>query len=473
MEPDVHYSDARVPCKTCGRSFAPEVLAKHANICKKNAASSQKRKTFDSSKQRVVECEISMKQIRKTQKSEIKPPKNHWREKHADFINAIRNAKGVQKAIDSGGPLPPPPPPSINPDYIQCPYCSRRFNQQAAERHINFCKEQQSRLPRAKPDAAATAKQNARIGYQAPKLKPKAPAGTGVGGPGAAGQSRVGAPAGRGAATRGGVTPGRGRATAATGKATKHWSFLLLCRYRAGDSRGGGGRGRQQQQQQLRAGSVPRTHSTEQTHHDSYSQRQQHHQQKQYQRHHYQDPHERQEQHPHQQQQSSPDTEGPDDFYNSPQDFYTPYISPRHRGAPTAGASSSQGNVSSRYGDSSSYTNKNNGGYSGRHQQLQQYSSRSNGSNSPYQNVEERSRRADGMPVRARISADTQHHYLSTVDGDDTQEGPGSCSSTPGSSRRGHVQSTPAPFCYECGAKYPVAGAKFCCQCGVKRATCR
>jgi len=31
-------------------------------------------------------------------------------------------------------------------DYEQCPYCDRRFNPKAAERHISFCKEQQKRL---------------------------------------------------------------------------------------------------------------------------------------------------------------------------------------------------------------------------------------------------------------------------------------------------------------------------------------
>ncbi|XP_059139966.1 zinc finger C2HC domain-containing protein 1A-like [Physella acuta] len=190
-DPEVQYSDTRVPCKICGRSFAPEVLTKHSNVCKKTAASASKRKPFDSSKQRVIEGELSLKQIKQAQKKEIKPPKSHWREKHEDFINAVRNARGVQAAIDSGGPLPPPPPPSINPDYIQCPYCSRRFSPQAADRHINFCKEQQSRLPRSKPSPVAAAKQNTRLNYQAPKPKakttpaaapaPSAPAGRGSG----------------------------------------------------------------------------------------------------------------------------------------------------------------------------------------------------------------------------------------------------------------------------------------------------
>lgn len=32
-------------------------------------------------------------------------------------------------------------------DYIQCPYCQRRFNQSAADRHIKFCQEQAARMP--------------------------------------------------------------------------------------------------------------------------------------------------------------------------------------------------------------------------------------------------------------------------------------------------------------------------------------
>lgn len=31
-------------------------------------------------------------------------------------------------------------------DYIQCPYCQRRFNENAADRHISFCKEQAARI---------------------------------------------------------------------------------------------------------------------------------------------------------------------------------------------------------------------------------------------------------------------------------------------------------------------------------------
>ncbi|BFZ11334.1 hypothetical protein BsWGS_14372 [Bradybaena similaris] len=170
MEED-QYSEERIPCSICGRSFAPEVLKKHSNVCKKSAATAAKRKPFDSSKQRVLEGELSLKQIKEAQKKEIKPPKSHWREKHQDFINAVRNARGLQAAISSGGPLPPPPPPSANPDYVQCPHCSRRFNQSAAERHISFCKDKQSKLPKDKPGSSASAKPNTRVNPSKPKAK--------------------------------------------------------------------------------------------------------------------------------------------------------------------------------------------------------------------------------------------------------------------------------------------------------------
>lgn len=42
--------------------------------------------------------------------------------------------------------MPAHKPSEPNPDYVQCPYCKRRFQESAAERHIPFCKEQNSRL---------------------------------------------------------------------------------------------------------------------------------------------------------------------------------------------------------------------------------------------------------------------------------------------------------------------------------------
>ncbi|XP_049978222.1 zinc finger C2HC domain-containing protein 1B [Alexandromys fortis] len=130
------------PCEVCGRRFAADVLERHGPICKK--LFNKKRKPFNSLKQRLQGTDIPT--VIKPPQSKVQPVrKSNWRQQHEDFINAIRSAKECALAIKEGRPLPPPPPPTINPDYIQCPYCKRRFNETAAQRHINFCKDQSSR----------------------------------------------------------------------------------------------------------------------------------------------------------------------------------------------------------------------------------------------------------------------------------------------------------------------------------------
>ncbi|XP_073487949.1 zinc finger C2HC domain-containing protein 1A isoform X1 [Aquarana catesbeiana] len=142
LEESISPDDLR-PCKICGRTFLPATLKKHVPICQKAAV--KKRKTFDSSRQRAEGTEIS---VVKPVKPRPEPPKkaSNWRRKHEDFIATIRAAKGLDKIIKEGGELPPPPPPSYDPDYVQCPYCQRRFNENAADRHIGFCKEQAARI---------------------------------------------------------------------------------------------------------------------------------------------------------------------------------------------------------------------------------------------------------------------------------------------------------------------------------------
>lgn len=78
---------------------------------------------------------------------------------HEEFIQTIRSAKQVQQHLANGGKLTdlPPPPPSENPDYVQCPHCSRRFNETAAARHIPKCANFQFNKPKPKPVAAAKA----------------------------------------------------------------------------------------------------------------------------------------------------------------------------------------------------------------------------------------------------------------------------------------------------------------------------
>ncbi|XP_018609670.1 zinc finger C2HC domain-containing protein 1A isoform X2 [Scleropages formosus] len=180
-DPEMPSGEELAPCRICGRRFFPKVLQKHVPICQK--AATKKRKVFDSSRQRAEGTDIStLKPLKpklnstfSTSKSDKpEPPKkqSNWRRKHEEFIATIRAAKGLSQVMKDGGPLPPPPPPSFDPDYIQCPYCQRRFNENAAERHIKFCKEQAARIPNKGKVAGDTkGKPPARTQYKPPPVK--------------------------------------------------------------------------------------------------------------------------------------------------------------------------------------------------------------------------------------------------------------------------------------------------------------
>uniref|UniRef100_S4RNS8 Zinc finger C2HC domain-containing protein 1A n=1 Tax=Petromyzon marinus TaxID=7757 RepID=S4RNS8_PETMA len=153
-----------LPCSVCGRTFAPQSLKKHINVCRKQAT--KKRKVFDSQRQRFDGTEISTLKPKLASAKQSQPlpqKKSNWRQKHEEFVKTIRAAKGVTQALKEGGPLPPPPPPSLNPDYVQCPCCQRRFNEGAAERHITFCKEQAARIGRSGPSQQASSRLAVRI----------------------------------------------------------------------------------------------------------------------------------------------------------------------------------------------------------------------------------------------------------------------------------------------------------------------
>lgn len=144
-------------CRICGRHFASDRIAKHQEICAKTTK--KKRKAFDPVKQRVqgTEAEVFLKKGR-PQAVTTTVKKTNWRQKHEDFINSIRAAKEMKAHVARGGKLSdlPPPPPSDYSDYVQCPHCSRRFNQQAAERHIPKCANFQFNKPKPQQAARST-----------------------------------------------------------------------------------------------------------------------------------------------------------------------------------------------------------------------------------------------------------------------------------------------------------------------------
>jgi hypothetical protein len=143
--------DDLTSCKHCQRNFAEDRIEKHEEICLKT--SQKKRKTFDMTKARVKGTDAAgyVKNAAQLKAKEAKEQKkSDWRKKREDFINTLRAAKEAQRHLANGGSLKdlPPPPPSDTSDYIQCPHCTRRFSEAAAERHIPKCKDIKSNKKR-------------------------------------------------------------------------------------------------------------------------------------------------------------------------------------------------------------------------------------------------------------------------------------------------------------------------------------
>jgi rubrerythrin len=141
-------------CSDCGRFFIQGPYERHVKICAK--VFMQKRKAFDSAKMRIPddpeqrEIIESMKRTEKSsgsRKGLQKPTKAvasdtrtaKWKNDSERFREAMRAAREVTKALESGRPLPPPVMSAPDSSLIPCPHCNRRFNEKAADRHIPLC----------------------------------------------------------------------------------------------------------------------------------------------------------------------------------------------------------------------------------------------------------------------------------------------------------------------------------------------
>ncbi|KAJ9594619.1 hypothetical protein L9F63_027399, partial [Diploptera punctata] len=168
-EPEDEVPSILLPCTICNRTFKPETLEKHGKICEKNAT--KKRKTFDSSKQRIQGTELAefLPVIPKKEKI-VKKPQSLWKQKHLEFVRAIRQARGVEvpgkrslSAVEQSRP----------PNHEQCPHCERNFGPKAFDRHIEWCKEQKTRIPKCPVNTVAKERLEARTKYRAPLAKSK------------------------------------------------------------------------------------------------------------------------------------------------------------------------------------------------------------------------------------------------------------------------------------------------------------
>jgi hypothetical protein len=125
------------PCGVCGRKFATERLAKHQAVCKKNASTAKKRKTFDTKKSRIQGTDAAQF-AGKTDDSRYeaaKKKKNDWKAKSEAFRAAMRSAKDPNAA---------PAPPADTSHLVPCKFCGRKFNDSAHVSHVKRCKEKSS-----------------------------------------------------------------------------------------------------------------------------------------------------------------------------------------------------------------------------------------------------------------------------------------------------------------------------------------
>lgn len=146
-------SDLRIPCSTCGRKFVSDALERHIKICEKT--SQKKRKAFDSAKQRFQGTDIPTVSSAPAQLTSLPP---------------THKTKSPKKTLSTKGSSPGSLSirNRLNADFVQCPTCERNFNEKAAERHIAWCKEQNARIPRSPPCTDAKERLAARTQYRAP-----------------------------------------------------------------------------------------------------------------------------------------------------------------------------------------------------------------------------------------------------------------------------------------------------------------
>ena len=94
---DTDVPSILLPCAICARTFAPQSLEKHIKVCEKSVI--KKRKPFDSAKQRIQGTELEeflpKQEIKRPHQEErIGKSKTSWKQTHAEFLQAIRAARG-------------------------------------------------------------------------------------------------------------------------------------------------------------------------------------------------------------------------------------------------------------------------------------------------------------------------------------------------------------------------------------------
>lgn len=159
-------------CDNCHRRFNVNSLVKHRKVCEK--VFTGQRKVFNMAAKRLEGTEAekvakksgkssggggSRKAAASAEDQPLHGKKPDWKSKSSAFRDAMKASREVTVALKEGRELPPMKPSAPDPSLIQCEYCSRRFNDKAAERHITFCREKTQRdsLKSGPPKKAAAA----------------------------------------------------------------------------------------------------------------------------------------------------------------------------------------------------------------------------------------------------------------------------------------------------------------------------
>lgn len=144
---DVDEDIELVQCPAgCGKSFRPDVVPKHAKICKK--VFQQKRKPFDVAQQRQIdemkEMQAENKYKKKPQAKAAAKPKAKegavpkWKLQSALLRNGLRAARGGETKNSEEATMVKK---FEEQEMARCPFCNRTFNDEAAKRHIPFCEK--------------------------------------------------------------------------------------------------------------------------------------------------------------------------------------------------------------------------------------------------------------------------------------------------------------------------------------------
>ena len=164
--------DFREECQFCNRKFNPDRIAKHEQICAKNATR-KKRKEFKSARDARLE-NTDFEAYKENQRVVEKRP-SRWRQRHEDFVGTVREGRLVSKFKELEIPLSELPPPgtelekylkamengsdarsaaaagavsSVPDGFVPCPHCGRTFAPERAEKHIPKCKTTKNRPKR-------------------------------------------------------------------------------------------------------------------------------------------------------------------------------------------------------------------------------------------------------------------------------------------------------------------------------------